>query len=97
MRFLRERKQRGRSPGRDDPSEGSGISIDDFYAFMPTHGYIFAPTGAMWPASSVNARILPIIDNGKAVPASAWLDRHRHVEQMTWAPGESSHSIASAE
>jgi hypothetical protein len=51
----------------------------------------------MWPASSVNARILPIIDNGKAVPASAWLDRHRHVEQMTWAPGESSHSIASAE
>jgi hypothetical protein len=75
-------------PGRDDKSEGPGISIDDFHAFMPTHGYIFAPTGAMWPASSVNARIPPIDDDGKAVAAATWLDRHRHVEQMTWAPGE---------
>jgi hypothetical protein len=75
-------------PGRDDKSEGPGISIEDFYAFMPTHSYIFAPTGAMWPASSVNARIAPIEDNGKAVSAATWLDQHRHVEQMTWAPGE---------
>jgi hypothetical protein len=71
----------------DDP-HGSSISVDDFHAFMPTHGYSFAPTGAMWPASSVNALIPPIDDGGKAVPASTWLDRHRHVEQMTWAPGE---------
>jgi hypothetical protein len=55
----------------------------------------------MWPAASVNARILPVpvVDaNGKPVldedgkpkriSASAWLDRHRPVEQMTWAPGE---------
>lgn len=67
---------------------GACISVDDFHAFMPTHGYIFAPTGAIWPASSVNARIAPIEDNGKSVPAATWLDRHRYVEQMTWAPGE---------
>jgi hypothetical protein len=70
------------------PHDCSCITVNDFHAFMPSHGYIFAPTGAMWPAISVNALITPIVDNGKAVPASTWLDRHRHVEQMTWAPGE---------
>ncbi len=77
-----------------------GLSLDDFHAYMPTHSYIFVPSRAMWPASSVNARIppIPIRDReGKPVldnkgepmmmPANAWLDRHRPVEQMTWAPG----------
>jgi hypothetical protein len=76
------------------------ISLEDFYAYMPNHAYIFVPTREMWPAKSVNARIAPILmknatgapvldDEGKpkAVTASAWLDRHRPVEQMMWAPG----------
>jgi hypothetical protein len=75
------------------------ISLEDFYAFMPTHQYIFAPTRCLWPAASVNARIPPIVDtnrngnpvleDGKPVtmPASAWLDQLRPVEQMTWATG----------
>ena len=54
----------------------------------------------MWPAASVNARVPPVAlidasgkpvlgDDGKqkVIPASAWLDRNRPVEQMTWAPG----------
>jgi Family of unknown function (DUF5906) len=61
---------------------------DDFYAYMPTHSYIFAPSREMWPPASVNAWLGLIPDGGKDIPASAWLDRHRHVEQMTWAPGE---------
>jgi hypothetical protein len=69
-------------------SDGSGINADDFYAYMPTHGYIFAPSREMWPAASVNARIRPIADGEKEIAASTWLDRHRHVEQMTWSPGE---------
>jgi hypothetical protein len=77
-----------------------GVSLDDFHAYMPQHSYIFAPTREMWPATSVNARIVPIpaldadgspsIDkNGKpkCIPANVWLDRNRPVEQMTWAPG----------
>src|SRR4051812_49084189 len=40
--------------------EAHGVSLDDFYAYMPLHNYIFAPTSAHWPASSVNARIAPI-------------------------------------
>ena len=61
------------------------MSIDDFYAFMPMHSYIFAPTGEMWPAGSVNSRIPPVDSSGKALKASDWLDRNRPVEQMTWA------------
>jgi hypothetical protein len=55
---------------------------------MPMHNYVFTPTRAMWPAGSVNARLGQIdISGGKKISASAWLDRHKSVEQMTWAPG----------
>jgi Family of unknown function (DUF5906) len=73
-------------------SEGdspAGVSIDDFYAYMPMHNYLFAPTREPWPASSVNARVPPVPAGGKPLPASVWLDRNRPVEQMTWCPGES--------
>jgi Family of unknown function (DUF5906) len=82
------------------PDDTVGVSINDFFAYMPMHQYIFAPTGQMWPSSSVNARVppVPLLDNGKPVltddgkpkhiPASAWLDRNQAVEQMTWAPGQ---------
>jgi hypothetical protein len=76
------------------------VSLADFHAYMPAHSYIYAPSREMWPASSVNARVPPITILGadgkptvdedgkqKRVPASAWLDRNRPVEQMTWAPG----------
>jgi hypothetical protein len=56
----------------------------DFYAHMPTHRYIFAPCRQLWPARSVNARLGSI----EGIAASAWLDQNRHVEQMTWAPGQ---------
>jgi len=76
-------------------------SIDDFVAYMPGHSYIYTLTGEMWPAASVNARIPPVLlvdddsratlddkDEPQYLAANAWLDRHRAVEQMTWAPGE---------
>ncbi|MCG2644292.1 MULTISPECIES: primase-helicase family protein [Bradyrhizobium] len=73
---------RGGSGGADGVPP-AGIGRDDFYAYMLEHKYIFAPTGEVWPASSVDAR-LPTIDG---IKASCWLDRNRPVEQMTWAPG----------
>jgi hypothetical protein len=58
-----------------------GVTLEDFWAYMIQHLYIFAPTGDLWPGSSVvNARIPPIQvgvdDDGKPVfiSASAWLD-----------------------
>jgi Family of unknown function (DUF5906) len=63
------------------------VSLEDFHAYMPAHSYIFVPSREMWPASSVNARIPPIPNGEKPMPANAWLDRNKPVEQMTWAPG----------
>ena len=78
----------------------AATSLDDFYAYMPMHCYIYAPTREMWPAASINARIepieiigpggLPLLNkNGepKTMPASMWLDRNQPVEQLTWSPG----------
>jgi hypothetical protein len=70
-----------------------GVTCGDFYAYMPTHSYIFIPSREFWPAASVNSRIPPVIigqEDGKpkSIPAATWLDRERPVEQMTWAPGQ---------
>ncbi len=85
--------------GKSNGHDREPISVDDFYAYMPMHKYIFSPTRALWPGASVNARIPPIklsdrngdpvLEDGKPVflSASAWLDRFQPVEQMTWAPG----------
>jgi hypothetical protein len=69
------------------------VTLDDFRANMEDHKYIYLPTRAPWPAASVNARIpqVEVVDrdgNPSRIKASAWLDVHRPVEQMTWAPGE---------
>lgn len=79
VEILRTRELGRRANGGDLP-----VTRDDFYAYMPTHSYLYIPTRDMWPATSVNAR-LPMTDDMKP---SAWLDTYRPVEQMTWAPGE---------
>jgi len=30
------------------------LQLDDFYAYMLEHKYIFTPAGQVWPAASVN-------------------------------------------
>jgi hypothetical protein len=96
----RERYRRQQPPqGKPDTEPARPIRLEDFQAYMPAHNYIWTPARAFWPAASVNSRIPPIkleehgrpvLDkDGKQVvlSASAWLDRFRPVEQMTWAPG----------
>lgn len=65
-----------------------GVTLDDFWAHMPSHRYIFSPTGELWPSASVNSRIGPVQNGEDTIAAATWLDRNRAVEQMTWAPGE---------
>ncbi len=69
-------------------SNGGQIEFDDFYAYMPMHNYIHAPSRDTWPASSIDARLEPILCGNKAIKASTWLDKNCPVEQMTWTPGE---------
>jgi hypothetical protein len=79
---------------------GQGVGLDDFYAYMEKHDYIYCPTRQPWPASSVNARIPPVAlydaegnplldekGNPKTIAANTWLDQNQPVEQITWAPG----------
>jgi hypothetical protein len=79
------------SPHDDLPDRG--VALEDFVAFMPAQNYIYTPCRETWPASSVDAKLgrVPIADaDGTCteVRASAWLDRHRSAEQMTWVSGE---------
>lgn len=85
----------GNGSGSGGHATLSGVTADDFYAYMPMHSYIFTPTRELWPASSVNSRVPPIdVGAAKPIKASTWLDEYRHVEQMTWAPGEPTPVIA---
>jgi hypothetical protein len=86
----KEFKDKRQGNGRDDAPE---ISLEDFYAYMPMHSYIYTPSREMWPGASINARIPPVCvsidEEGKfiEIKASTWLDQNNPVEQMTWAPG----------
>jgi uncharacterized protein DUF5906 len=97
-------------PGLDEPPPAeppavmgqgdAGVRLEDFYAYMLQHNYMYAPARDLWPGSSVNARLPwvrlvdadgnPVLDeDGEQVEIAptAWLDKHRPVEQLTWAPG----------
>lgn len=37
-----------------------GVSADDFWAYMPGHTYIYAPTGEHWPGISIDRRLYPV-------------------------------------
>lgn len=77
-----------------------GVNLTDFYAYMPSGSFMFAPSRELWPAKSVNSRVPaqklldkrgnPVKREGEIVyiAASQWLAKERPVEQMTWAPGE---------
>lgn len=82
----------GGTPSKNGPNPNpeEGVTLEDFYAYMPDHRFIYVPTRELWPASSVDPRLGKIEDpdTGQDVRASKYLDRHRPVEQMTWAPGE---------
>lgn len=94
-----------RKSGRDEALQaylidGEAISFDDLEAILPEHKYAYKPTGALWPAASVNGHMpsqfrldrdgnVVTDDKGKPkfIPASEWLDKNKPCTQVTWAPG----------
>jgi hypothetical protein len=80
---------------------GSGVNIEDFVAYPPSHVYIFKPCREVWVGAGVDACLLPVPvltmagrpkrdKNGKVVAlrATRWLDQNQRVEGMTWCPGQ---------
>jgi hypothetical protein len=70
-----------------------GVTLNDFFAVMPEHKYIYIPNRDLWPTATINGRFpkIAVTDSDgneiKLKPAQ-WLDMHRPVEQLTWAPGK---------
>ena len=80
-------------PGEKEAADDTLYSLGDFTAFLPTHTYLFKPTRDLWPAASVNSTLPPIRvgkdkdGKPKFLSPSAWLDKNRHAEQISWVPG----------
>jgi len=72
----------------DAALDGRDPQLEDFHAFLPTHQYLFTATRDLWPAASVNSRIAPIKDGKKDIRPSVWLDNHKPLHQLIWAPRE---------
>jgi hypothetical protein len=41
-----------------------GVWLQDFFAYMPLHQYLFLPTRELWPAASVECQVLPTLQRG---------------------------------
>jgi hypothetical protein len=69
QRVVKLKTQRGTRTSESVAHEG--VHLDDCFAHMPMHTYIFAPSREMWPASSVNSRIgkVPLF-NADGTPTS---------------------------
>jgi hypothetical protein len=61
-------------------------SMEDFYAYLPDHKYIYRPTREMWFPASVNACMPQVLVGASALKANQWLDQNRAVDQLTWMP-----------
>jgi hypothetical protein len=70
-----------------NPTIPPGSTVDDFYAYLPQHQYMFRPTRTLWPAASIDGRVARVA-GALRVKTSKWLDQNKPVEQLTWAPGE---------
>jgi len=66
----------------------AGTTVEDFYAYLPDHRYIFRPARELWITEGVNGSLPPVLVAGASVKPSKWLDQNRAVEQITWAPSE---------
>ena len=55
-------------------TEGRGVTIDDFVAYMPTHAYIFTPCREFWVGASVNSRLprVPVLDKHGRPKTPGW-------------------------
>ncbi len=86
---IRKARDESRKDRGDGPVADTRLDLSDFYAYMPAHRYIFAPTRET--LALVQRQRANTAGRGRRrdpIPASVWLDHHQPVEQLTWYPGE---------
>jgi hypothetical protein len=66
-------------PSSGQPTPGTVSQASDFFAYLPEHTYIHRPTGARWPAASLDGTV------GK--DTRMMLDLTHPVHALSWAPG----------
>jgi hypothetical protein len=67
----------------------TGVSIDDFHAYLPQHKYLYVPTQDLWVKEAIDAKLPRVATAaGTRMKPSLWLDHNKGIVQMTWAPGE---------
>ena len=80
LRKARDQSWKDRGNGRLPDTE---LRLEDFYAYMPQHRYIFAATRELWPAASVNAR-LPLIGDIKPARMAGSEPAGRADDLVSW-------------
>jgi hypothetical protein len=79
----------GKPLSHDSPEDSrDSLQLDDFFAYLPKHKYIFRKDGSIWDPAGVNAGLPPVLAGIDEVPAGRYLDKTRAVHQMTWIPGQ---------
>jgi hypothetical protein len=67
---------------------GATLRRDVLWAHLPSHKYLYVAAMELYPAASVNAQLPPEPDAKGLIAATAWLDKYRAINGVTWAPGE---------
>jgi hypothetical protein len=81
--------------------QGSGVSLQDFCAYMPqANAFFYIPCRELWPGSNIDKRLprVPALTKGGkpkcgkygnpiTVSPTKWIVDHCSVEQTTWCPG----------
>ncbi len=62
------------------------VPVENFLYYAPGNNFIYRPTGAFWPAESVDAAVSPINENGELTKPSIWLKANRLITSMTKDP-----------
>jgi hypothetical protein len=68
------------------PKRENSSPKDSFVYYAPGNDYIYIPTFDYWPKEAVDAKSHMVNDEGKLIPASSWLKRHRAVTSLADDP-----------
>jgi hypothetical protein len=84
-------RRRRRRAAEADAEDGAhiidpGVRMEDLLFYMPDAKVLHRPTGTLWVASAVNARLPWPKAGNKKIKPSDYLARNQAIEQLVWDP-----------